>query len=140
MTFSLSFDQGLCGCIAIGACFFNGYLSAKVGAKRKQVGLKYPAPYDFSNPQAEFNRYQRAAHNYQEVLPMFLTLLAIASIDYPRYAFYCGLIFLTGRYFYTTGYFKSVDGRTRGAFYILGVFGLLGLSLKTVYTALAQSS
>ncbi len=81
-----------------------------------------------------FNCAQRAHQNTLENYPTFLVLFSIASIQYPLISTAAGLVWLLGRYVYANGYCTGDPAkRNRGAFAYLGLFTLLGASIKTAF-------
>jgi glutathione S-transferase len=62
-------------------------------------------------------------------------MLLVGGIKYPEIAAGCGVVFLLGRMVFTQGYVTGDPAkRTRGAFGYLGLIGLLGTSVATVYS------
>ena len=79
-----------------------------------------------------FNCYQRAHQNTLENYPTFLILLGLGGIEYPEIAAISGVLWLIGRYLYAQGYYTGDPAkRMRGSVAYLGLFTLLGLSIKT---------
>ncbi|KAI9320681.1 hypothetical protein BX666DRAFT_1910246 [Dichotomocladium elegans] len=127
---------------AAGALFLFG-LGAQVGKYRRAAGIPYPYAYA-EKAEAEkdpkknlFNCAQRVHQNTLEVFPVYSTFLLIAGIKYPVYASACGAIFWLGRFFFSTGYMTGNPAkRMRGAISYLGLLGLLGMSVNTLYSIL----
>lgn len=112
----------------------NIYLMLKVGKARKQYGVKYPIMY--SPTSHMFNCVQRAHQNFLELLPSFLILLLLVGFAYPRYAAFCGAIYITSRFSYAQGYYSGMpEKRTKGGYGVVGLFGLL---FGIVYLGLRQ--
>lgn len=82
-----------------------------------------------------FNCTQRAHQNTLEILPVYNTLLLVGGLKYPEIAAACGTIFILGRMAFAQGYCTGDPAkRTRGAFGYIGLIGLLGTSVSTVYS------
>ena len=82
-----------------------------------------------------FNCVQRAHQNLLENYHVFLMLLALSCIEHPIAGAACGAVRLAGMVAYALGY-QTGDPKKRmnGAFGYLGLFGMLGMSIKTAVT------
>ena len=112
----------------------NVYLMIKVSNARKQYNVKCPALY--SDKSNIFNCIQRAHQNTLEQIPIFLVLLLLNGVAFPRYAAACGALFVTSRFSYAWGYFTGDPAKRQKGVY--GMFGFLGLLLGLIYVALRQ--
>ena len=97
----------------------------KVGMQRKKCGLKYPKMYE-DKEDSLFDCYQRAHQNTLEGYPAFLSLLLLGGLGYPVVSSIFGMIWVTGRVFYSLGYYSGdPKKRLQGAWYVVGLLGLL---------------
>ena len=110
-------------CVAY-TIIMNAYLTVKVVRARKQYDVKPPAVY--SNTSNMFNCIQRAHQNTLEQIPVFLAILMIVGMAFPKYAAVCGAIFVTSRFSYAWGYYSgNPEKRLNGTYGMAGFFGLL---------------
>jgi glutathione S-transferase len=88
----------------------------------------------------QFNCAQRAHYNWLENLPNFLITLFVAGLKFPEWSAGLGAVYLVGRILYATGYTRPIRdggrGRYNGMIYYVGIFGLTGLAVTTVYQSL----
>ncbi|KAI8983690.1 hypothetical protein BDB01DRAFT_789774 [Pilobolus umbonatus] len=115
----------------------------KVGAARKAAKVPYPYAYADRNEAEKdpkkniFNCAQRAHQQSLEMYPIFQTLLLIGGLAYPEISAGCGIFYMIGRIVYVSGYISGEPGnRTKGAFGVLGLFGLLGTSALSIYNVI----
>ncbi|TPX57366.1 hypothetical protein SpCBS45565_g08214 [Spizellomyces sp. 'palustris'] len=116
------------------------YLGFKAGSMRKKAGVPYPYLYaDRAEAEAQpikklYNCYQRAHQNTLENYPSFLLLLGAAGISYPIFATACGVSWIVGRLLYAHGYYTGTPARRlQGSIHLLGMVGLLGATVKTIW-------
>lgn len=77
--------------------------------------------------------------NTLEMYPIYSTFLLIGGIKHPVYASVAGVIFLVGRFFFSSGYLTgNPSKRMRGVFSYAALLGLLGMSVSTLYTMLSH--
>lgn len=73
--------------------------------------------------------------NTLENYPTFLILLGISSYQFPKLAAGLGMIWVVGRVAYAQGYATGdPKKRYRGGFQYIGLLGLLGTSIATIYS------
>ncbi|CAG8721770.1 9235_t:CDS:2, partial [Racocetra persica] len=117
----------------------------QVGGYRKKAGVPYPNLYA-SKEEAEkdrskliFNCYQRAHQSTLELYPQFLLTLMVGGLKHPVLSAVGGGIWILGRLVFARGYQTGDPAkRTRGAFSYIGVLTLLGTSISTAISLLAQ--
>ncbi|ORY87984.1 hypothetical protein BCR37DRAFT_375968 [Protomyces lactucae-debilis] len=128
---------------AIGTSFVGVWHSMAAGGARKAAGIKYPQT--FATPEQEkaskealiFNCMQRAHANFNESLPIYLLLLAVASVRFPAYASAASAVWLVGRVMYTLGYRTGDPAkRMQGSAQYIGLLSLLGLAITSTYRTL----
>ncbi|KAI8150257.1 hypothetical protein BJV82DRAFT_573429 [Fennellomyces sp. T-0311] len=127
---------------AASALFLFG-LGAQTGKYRRAAGVPYPYPYA-EQSEAEkdpkknlFNCAQRVHQNTLEIFPVYSTFLLIGGINYPVYASAAGVVFLLGRFFFSSGYLTgNPSKRMRGIFSYIALLSLLGMSGSTLYRIL----
>lgn len=119
------------GGVAAGVCL--GFTAARVGGKRKELGVHLPALYaDEARAQqdpkaAEFNRWQRGAMNALETAPIVLFQSAVGGLYYPRAAGAALALFGVGAILYQIGYAKSADQRYAYGGFLVRVGGATSL-------------
>ena len=134
----------------VGAAVLNQAHGIAVTGARKRAGIKYPNAYatdeqvkaDKSPEQhvVKFNCAQRAHQNYLENFTQHITVTAIAGLSFPRAAAALSTVWLVGRALFLYGYLSGDPSkRMIGAIQYIGTFGLLGLSIYTVYEFVAAS-
>jgi len=128
--------------VALDSVFVNMWMAMNVMRARKEFNVKYPLMYSPENGgDNKFNCIQRAHQNTLEGYPVFLSLLLLGGLQYPRISAGAGAVYLLGRVAYAKGYSSGgADGRLNGArfgglalfplMYAVGVMGarLLGCS------------
>ena len=144
---SLPADYGYVISAGVGAIFMVMWKGVKVGMvsvqflevldvivfilkARKKYGVEYPEMY--SKDSNTFNCIQRAHQNTLENLPQFFFLLTMGGLSHPQLAGAAGWVWVAGRIVYALGYSTGdPKKRVRGAFGYLGLFTLLGCTIKT---------
>uniref|UniRef100_A0A1B6GGH5 Glutathione S-transferase 3, mitochondrial n=2 Tax=Cuerna arida TaxID=1464854 RepID=A0A1B6GGH5_9HEMI len=122
-------EYGYVVLVAVGSTFMLMWKGFKVGSARKKYNVAYPTMYSPTNDQ--FNCYQRAHQNTLENYPQFLTLLMLGGLQHPVVAAVAGTTWCLGRIAYAKGYYTGDPSkRMQGAFGYIGLFTLLGLTLK----------
>merc|ERR1712055_939595 len=101
----LSPDHGYLVLVVAGTWLLNIWQMSKVGGARKRLGVPYPDMY--SDKQPLFNCYQRAHQNTLENIPLFLAILLISGLNFPKLAAGAGLVWLIGRVIYSYGFYIS---------------------------------
>ncbi|KAI7885640.1 membrane-associated proteins in eicosanoid and glutathione metabolism [Lichtheimia hyalospora FSU 10163] len=127
------------------SAFYLFTLGAQTGKYRRAAGVPYPYAYA-DKEEAEkdpkknlFNCAQRVHQNTLEMYPIYSTFLLIGGIKHPVYASVAGVIFLVGRFFFSSGYLTgNPSKRMRGVFSYAALLGLLGMSVSTLYTMLSH--
>eukprot|EP00545_Synedropsis_sp_CCMP1620_P008113 CAMPEP_0119010512 /NCGR_PEP_ID=MMETSP1176-20130426/5061_1 /TAXON_ID=265551 /ORGANISM="Synedropsis recta cf, Strain CCMP1620" /LENGTH=215 /DNA_ID=CAMNT_0006963185 /DNA_START=67 /DNA_END=714 /DNA_ORIENTATION=- len=77
---------------------------------------------DTEGVNGDFNRAQRALHNYCEAFPTVLALYIAASWVFPFEAFVCAVVWAASRIMSASGYKSYADGRMSGM--LIGVVAL----------------
>ncbi|XP_020622016.1 microsomal glutathione S-transferase 3-like [Orbicella faveolata] len=109
--------------------FMIAYLGMNVGKARKQYNVPYPKMYDENKP--IFNCIQRAHLNTLENYTQFLSLLLLGGLEHPVVCSVAGAVWVVSRLFYAHGYYTGdPKKRMRGSFGYLGLFALLGCTVK----------
>ncbi|GFG35760.1 hypothetical protein Cfor_03933 [Coptotermes formosanus] len=104
-------------------------LMYEVGKARKKFNIPYPTMYSPDNNL--FNCIQRAHQNTLESYPQFLFLLLLGGLEWPVVSAGAGVVFLASRIVYAQGYYTGdPKKRMRGAFGHLGLFALLGATVR----------
>ena len=99
------------------------YLGLNLYRARRRFGVKTPAMY--GENKKRFNCIVRAYQHTQEQLPIFLVLLLLVGLVYPRYAALCGAIYVSSCITSSHGYYSgNPEKRFRGNYGALGWFGL----------------
>ena len=76
----------------------------------------------------KFNQAQRVHQNFVEWIAIFVVLLWICHLCYPRTAWMFNVLYIVGRALYGIGYNKQPKSRILGALsFILGTFVLIGV-------------
>ncbi|KAI9018215.1 microsomal glutathione S-transferase [Hyaloraphidium curvatum] len=123
--------------VLIASNFVLQWMGFQVGGARRRFGIKYPKLYaESSDSNADaFNCYQRGHQNTLETWPTYLTLQVLSAYEYPLISTGAGVVFLLGRISYFRGYATGdPKNRAKGNFGYLGIFTMLGLSIKFAYT------
>ncbi|KND01272.1 uncharacterized protein SPPG_03082 [Spizellomyces punctatus DAOM BR117] len=143
-TVTLGPEHGYVLGVAASTVILLQYLGFKAGSMRKKAGVPYPSLYaDRAEAEAQpikklYNCYQRAHQNTLENYPSFLLLLGTAGISYPLFATACGATWVIGRLLYAHGYYSGrPERRLQGSIHILGLLGLFGASVKTIWDIVA---
>lgn len=128
---------------ALASTFLLAWQTIRVGGARKRAKVDYPHMLcskdecDKDPLKLAFNCYQRAHQNTLELQFTFLTLLGLASLSEPTAAAGLGMTYIAGRVMYTLGYSTGEPKkRNRGAFGMVGILGLFGLSIFTCLKSL----
>ncbi|KAI8365147.1 hypothetical protein BD560DRAFT_402276 [Blakeslea trispora] len=116
-------------------------LGFNVYSARTAANVPYPYVYA-EKSEAEkdpkkhvFNCIQRVHHNTMEIFPVFQTMLMVGGLKHPELSTGCAGIFLAGRMFYSSGYSSGdTTKRSRGMVAYIGLLGLLGTSISTIYS------
>merc|ERR1719153_1216199 len=111
----------------------NLWMMSRVGKQRKALGVSYPEMY--SDKQPLFNCYQRAHQNTLENIPLFLAILLISGLNFPKLAAGAGLVWLIGRVIYSYGYYTGEPKNRLYGFFISKPVAELPLMTMTVITA-----
>ncbi|KAJ8027355.1 Microsomal glutathione S-transferase 3 [Holothuria leucospilota] len=136
---TLSSDYGYVILVGTGSVFVNAWLMRNVMKARKEYKVEYPALY--SDECQEFNCVQRAHQNYLEMYPVFIWQLFVGGLSFPRVASGFGVVYLAGRIAYSKGYYTAdPEKRLRGRFMMIGMMGLVGLSVVTALRFLGHLS
>ncbi|XP_060592429.1 glutathione S-transferase 3, mitochondrial-like isoform X1 [Ruditapes philippinarum] len=107
--------------VFIASIFLLQWLGIRVGMARKKYEVKYPKMY--TEPYSHvFNCIQRAHQNTLEGYPMFLVLLFLGGILYPKLSAASGALWIASRVVYALGYYTGDPERRR-----FGAFGYIGL-------------
>ncbi|KAH6565114.1 hypothetical protein BASA82_001109 [Batrachochytrium salamandrivorans] len=138
MHITLTPDHGYLIGVAVASTLFITSLGFKVSGARSKAKVPYPYMYaevaeaEKDKSKHIFNCTQRAHQNTLEGYPTFLVLLGCAALEHPLYAAISGAIWIVGKYFYAQGYSTGdPKKRMRGALAYVGLFALLGMSIKT---------
>ncbi|XP_064617850.1 glutathione S-transferase 3, mitochondrial-like isoform X1 [Liolophura sinensis] len=117
--------------VALSWVFLN-WLGMNVVWARHIFNVPYPTMY--SSHSDIFNCYQRAHQNTLEYYPLFIVLLLLGGLQFPKVSALSGLIWIAGRVAYAKGYYTgNPDKRMRGVF---GYVGLIVLFINTIIFAL----
>ncbi|XP_064617851.1 glutathione S-transferase 3, mitochondrial-like isoform X2 [Liolophura sinensis] len=128
----VSGDYGYVIFVCIASIFLLLWLSNQVMKARKMYEVSYPTMY--SSHSDIFNCYQRAHQNTLEYYPLFIVLLLLGGLQFPKVSALSGLIWIAGRVAYAKGYYTgNPDKRMRGVF---GYVGLIVLFINTIIFAL----
>ncbi|CAF0795720.1 unnamed protein product [Rotaria sordida] len=139
LTIVLSKEHGYAAGVALSSWFVLQYMGVNVMKARKRYNVEYPALYaPDSNPQGKaFNCVQRGHQNTLENYPQFLLMLGLGSVEYPLVSSIGGVIWLLGRLVYFHGYSSGQpEKREYGAFGYIGLFTMMGCSIRTIYNLL----
>ena len=118
-------------CLAIAFYFYTSTLVARARAK---YGIKVPA----ISGNADFERVFRVQMNTLEWMPIFLPSLWLFAIYVSDpFAAALGVVWIVGRFLYTTGYSQAAEKRSMGfgiqfmacAILWLGALGTIGWRL-----------
>merc|ERR1712215_365584 len=126
-------DHGYLVLVVAGTWLLNIWQMSKVGGARKRLGVPYPDMY--SDKQPLFNCYQRAHQNTLENIPLFLAILLISGLNFPKLAAGAGLVWLIGRVIYSYGYYTGEPKNRLYGFFISKPVAELPLMTMTVITA-----
>nr|CAB3263823.1 microsomal glutathione S-transferase 3-like [Phallusia mammillata] len=110
------------------------YLAIQVGKARKKYKVLYPTMYSPDNNM--FNCIQRAHQNTLESMPLFLVVLLLVGIVYPKFAAACGALYVTSRFSYAWGYYTGDPKKRLNGEY--GAAGLAGLVVAMIYIGIRQ--
>lgn len=122
-------EYGFVVLVAVASIFLCQYLGICVGMARKKFSVRYPTMYSDKEP--IFNCIQRAHQNTLEVYPVFLVLLLIGGLQYPRLVSLCGMLWILARIVYAKGYSTGDPSkRNRGAFGYIGLLTMLGSTVS----------
>mmetsp|Transcript_8683 Transcript_8683/g.14999 ORF Transcript_8683/g.14999 Transcript_8683/m.14999 type:complete len:148 (+) Transcript_8683:93-536(+) len=123
----------------------HGVMSIGVMQARKKYGVKFPTLYATEadckdeTSRKTYNCVQRGHQNSLENLPSFYALLLTAGLKYPITASVAAAFYLVGRVFYFQGYASgNPEKRMNGSFMYIGIFTLLGTSIKIAIDLLSQ--
>merc|ERR1712106_222686 len=133
VSFQLSPDYGYVVLVVAATWALNIWQMMKVGGARKRLGVPYPEMY--SEKQPLFNCYQRAHQNTLENIPLFLALLLISGLYFPKYAAGAGLVWVVGRVIYSYGYYTGKPKNRIYGFMMSKPLAELPLMAMTVMTA-----
>eukprot|EP00093_Oithona_nana_P012489 12489.XXX_809711_810449_1 [CDS] Oithona nana genome sequencing. len=128
-TITLTPEHGYVLLAASGSFLVNFWQSMKIGGKRRELKIEYPAQWSDKHP--IFNCYQRAHQNTLENVPFFLAMLMGGGVRHPLVASTAGALWLVARIIYSLGYYSGEPkGRIPGA--ILSMLTLATLFGSTV--------
>ncbi|XP_076444441.1 glutathione S-transferase 3, mitochondrial-like [Babylonia areolata] len=128
ITITIQSDFGYVLLVVISTWILNNWLAMQVMKARKKYEVQYPKLY--SDNCHEFNCVQRAHQNTLENIPLFLVLLLLGGIKFPRLSALFGVIYLASRVVYAYGYYTGDPSkRNRGVFGYLGYFGLVIINI-----------
>ncbi|OWF45124.1 microsomal glutathione S-transferase 2-like [Mizuhopecten yessoensis] len=118
-------NVALLGIVTLAGGYQLASFAKRVGKKRYQVKLAYPAIT--GNP--EFELIYRAQQNCLEFYPIFMSAFWTSGIFFhPAPTFLAGVVYLYAREKYFTGYSKSVEGRMSGfRWSVRGLMSLLAM-------------
>lgn len=132
---SLPSDYGWVVLVFIASIFVVQWMGFQVGRARRKFGIKYPTMYSDKEPL--FNCIQRAHQNTLEGYTVFVVLLLLGGIQYPRFCAACGVVYIISRIVYAKGYYTGEPkNRNRGAFGYLALLMLLGCNFSLALTLL----
>ncbi|CAH1800256.1 unnamed protein product [Owenia fusiformis] len=124
----ISPDFGWVIMVFIASQFVLMWMGIKVGSARKKYDVKYPKMY--SDTSDMFNCIQRAHQNTLENYTVFIVLMLIAGVVYPRLAAVCGAVYVVSRIVYAQGYYTGdPKNRLKSAFGYIGLFILIGTNI-----------
>jgi len=113
----------------VGSVLLCVWKAVKVNEARKQYKIFYPTVYSTEND--DFNCIQRAHHATLEYMPAFLGLLLIGGLEMPVLCAVAGNVWVASRIVYARGcYSGDPKRRAEGAFGTIGLFALLGSTMK----------
>ncbi len=116
--------------VTILAIILYFYMGIRVGQMRVRHNVKAPAV----SGHAEFERAFRVHYNTLEALPVFLTLLWLATVYFRTIAWLPGLLgalWIVGRFLYMTGY--MADPEKRGMGFGISAVAQIALLLLAAY-------
>ncbi|KAL4233158.1 hypothetical protein ACF0H5_007843 [Mactra antiquata] len=126
---ALSPDYGYVILVFIASIFLLQWLGFRVGKARKMYEVKYPRMY-IEPTSHVFNCIQRAHQNTLESYPLFLVLMLLGGILYPKLSAFCGVLWIAARVVYAIGYYTGDPERRKyGAFGYIGLLILLGCNV-----------
>jgi len=126
---TLPAEYGYCVLVAVGSAFVLTWKAVQVGRARKKFNIPYPTMYSPDNNL--FNCIQRAHQNTLENYPQFLFLLLVGGLEWPLVCAGAGAVYMASRIAYAQGYYTGdPKKRMRGGFGYLGLFALLGATVR----------
>ncbi|XP_060592430.1 glutathione S-transferase 3, mitochondrial-like isoform X2 [Ruditapes philippinarum] len=121
MSVTISGDYGYVILVFCSSWFLLNWLESRTFQARRRYEVPYPKMY--TEPYSHvFNCIQRAHQNTLEGYPMFLVLLFLGGILYPKLSAASGALWIASRVVYALGYYTGDPERRR-----FGAFGYIGL-------------
>mmetsp|Transcript_34111 Transcript_34111/g.83646 ORF Transcript_34111/g.83646 Transcript_34111/m.83646 type:complete len:150 (+) Transcript_34111:75-524(+) len=140
LTITLTRDHGLVLLSALGAGLTVTMIGGRVGQQRQAAGVPYPYLYAdqsvaASNSAAyKFNCAQRGHQNLLETLPLTLSLLLMAGVEFPKLAAGCGVLYALGAMAFYANYARGVPAQRHDGFAVLCRVAPALLTVLTFYS------